>query len=261
MRANTDSKSTLPSQCAAALPRAPIAAGLPATSTQQPADAAPHRISGAFGTNNSRSKEAAAVFKKTPCIADLRPTGRDVAKDKGDVSNIPVLMTDQLDHDLLRGDRLTVSSQAIREDFRSETRSLHQLVVRQTRPIHRTGGVGLKGNFAPEGAIVKVAGMSYLPFFELVRHSGDASWIGATVVAPAAVWQGGHSWTGAAGAARFDVNVTDDDGLARTSKRTSGATDHLSDALWNDAQQVRSAVRGAAVGPGGAAEKHCYANV
>jgi len=110
--------------------------------------------------------DVADVFKKTPYVADLKPGGRYVAKDMFEVGGIPLLMKTLLDHGFLHGDCLTVTGRTIAENLQSVKWNPHQDVVWPAdKPITATGGVvGLKGNLAPEGAIVKVAGMSELKF-------------------------------------------------------------------------------------------------
>jgi dihydroxy-acid dehydratase len=110
--------------------------------------------------------DVAEIFKKTPYVADLKPGGRYVAKDMFEVGGIPLLMKTLLDHGYLHGDCLTVTGRTIAENLKSVKWNPDQDVVRSAdKPITVTGGVvGLKGNLAPEGAIVKVAGMSELKF-------------------------------------------------------------------------------------------------
>src|SRR6201988_3805677 len=110
--------------------------------------------------------DVAEIFKKTPYVADLKPGGRYVVKDMFEVGGIPLLMKTLLDNGHLHGDCITVTGRTIAENLKSVKWNPHQDVVRSAdRPITVTGGVvGLKGNLAPEGAIVKVAGMSKLKF-------------------------------------------------------------------------------------------------
>jgi len=110
--------------------------------------------------------DVAEVFKKTPYIADLKPGGRYVAKDMFEVGGIPLLMKTLLDHGHLHGECMTVTGRTIAENLKSVKWNSNQDVVRPAdKPITVTGGVvGLKGNLAPEGAIVKVAGMDVLKF-------------------------------------------------------------------------------------------------
>jgi dihydroxy-acid dehydratase len=110
--------------------------------------------------------DVAEVFKRTPYIADLKPSGRYVAKDLFEVGGIPLLMRTLLDHGFLHGDCLTVTGRSLAENLKRVKWNKAQDVVRPAdKPISATGGVvGLKGNLAPEGAIVKVAGMAGLQF-------------------------------------------------------------------------------------------------
>jgi dihydroxy-acid dehydratase len=110
--------------------------------------------------------DVAEIFKKTPYVADLKPGGRYVAKDMFEVGGIPLLMKTLLDHGYLHGDCLTVTGRSIAENLKSVKWNDKQDVVHPAnKPLTKTGGVvGLKGNLAPEGAIVKVAGMAELKF-------------------------------------------------------------------------------------------------
>ncbi|ESY70956.1 MULTISPECIES: dihydroxy-acid dehydratase [Mesorhizobium] len=110
--------------------------------------------------------DVARIFEKTPYIADLKPGGKYVAKDMFEAGGIPLLMKTLLDHGYLHGDCLTVTGRTLAENMEHVSWNEHQDVVRPAnRPITQTGGVvGLKGNLAPEGAIVKVAGMTELKF-------------------------------------------------------------------------------------------------
>ena len=110
--------------------------------------------------------DVAEIFKKTPYIADLKPGGRYVAKDMFEAGGIPLLMKTLLDNGYLHGDCMTVTGRTIAENLKSVKWNPHQDVVRSAdKPITVTGGVvGMKGNLAPDGAIVKVAGMSVLKF-------------------------------------------------------------------------------------------------
>jgi len=110
--------------------------------------------------------DVAEVLKRTPYIADLKPSGRYVAKDMFEAGGVPLLMKTLLDHGYLHGECLTVTGRSIAENLKSVKWNPDQDVVRPAdEPILPTGGViGLKGNLAPEGAIVKVAGMERLQF-------------------------------------------------------------------------------------------------
>ena len=110
--------------------------------------------------------DVAEIFKRTPYIADLKPGGRYVAKDMFEIGGVPVLMKALLDGGYLHGDCITVTGRTIEENLRDVEFPTNQDVVYPTsNPITPTGGVvGLRGNLAPEGAIVKVAGMETLKF-------------------------------------------------------------------------------------------------
>ena len=110
--------------------------------------------------------DVAEIFKKTPYIADLKPGGRYVARDMFEIGGVPVLMKTLLDGGFLHGDCITVTGKTIAENLADITFPTNQDVVRTTdAPLSPTGGVvGLRGNLAPEGAIVKVAGMKNLKF-------------------------------------------------------------------------------------------------
>ncbi len=110
--------------------------------------------------------DVAEIFKRTPYIADLKPAGRYVAKDMFEAGGIPLLMKTLLDNGFLNGDCLTVTGRTIAENLAQVAWNPDQDVVRPAdNPITKTGGVvGLKGNLAMEGAIVKVAGMKNLRF-------------------------------------------------------------------------------------------------
>jgi len=110
--------------------------------------------------------DVAAIFKRTPYIADLKPGGRYVAKDMFEAGGVPLLMKTLLDEGFLHGDCMTVTGRTIAENMAQVVWNPDQDVVRPASdPITPTGGVvGLRGNLAAEGAIVKVAGMKNLRF-------------------------------------------------------------------------------------------------
>ncbi len=110
--------------------------------------------------------DVAEVFKRTPYIADLKPGGRYVAKDLFEAGGVPLLMKTLLEHGFLHGDCMTVTGRTIAENLKSvKWNSEQDVVLPADKPLTATGGVvGLKGNLAPEGAIVKVAGMENLRF-------------------------------------------------------------------------------------------------
>ena len=105
--------------------------------------------------------EVTRIFRRTPYIADLKPGGRYVAKDLFEIGGVPVLMKALLEGGFLHGDCVTVTGKTMAENLAEVVVPEGQDVIRPTsNPITPTGGVvGLKGNLAPQGAIVKVAGM------------------------------------------------------------------------------------------------------
>jgi dihydroxy-acid dehydratase len=110
--------------------------------------------------------DVAEVFKRTPYIADLKPAGRFVAKELFEAGGVPLLMKTLLDNGFMHGDCMTVTGYSMAENLKRVVWNSEQDVVRPAdRPLTATGGVvGLRGNLAPEGAIVKVAGMDNLKF-------------------------------------------------------------------------------------------------
>ena len=110
--------------------------------------------------------EVARIFRNTPYIADLKPAGRYVAKDLFEIGGVPVLMKALYEGGYLHGDCMTVTGKTMAENLEEVTFPQDQDIVRPTSdPISSWGGVvGLKGNLAPQGAIVKVAGLENLKF-------------------------------------------------------------------------------------------------
>ena len=106
------------------------------------------------------------IFKKTPYIGDMKPGGKYVAKDLFEAGGIPLVMKALLDGGYLHGDCMTVTGRTIAENLEKVRWNDQQDVVRPTsNPISPSGGVvSLRGNLAPEGAIVKVAGLKNLKF-------------------------------------------------------------------------------------------------
>ena len=115
--------------------------------------------------------DVAEIFKKTPYIADLKPGGRYVARDMYEIGGVPILMKALLDGGFLHGDCITVTGKTIAENLADVSFPTNQDIVRTTaEPLSPTGGVvGLRGNLAPEGALVKVAGMKVLEFTGTAR--------------------------------------------------------------------------------------------
>ena len=101
------------------------------------------------------------IFKRTPYIADLKPGGQYVAKDVYEAGGVPIIIKTLLDGGYVHGDCLTVTGKTLEENLESVVFNENQKIIRPyNKPLSPTGGVvGLKGNLAPDGAIVKVAGL------------------------------------------------------------------------------------------------------
>jgi dihydroxy-acid dehydratase len=110
--------------------------------------------------------DVAEAFKTTPYMADLQPGGQFVARDMYDAGGVYMLMKSLLSEGLLFGECMTVTGKTLGENIEEITWNPDQKVIYPaTAPITPTGGVvGLRGTLAPEGAIVKVAGMDRLTF-------------------------------------------------------------------------------------------------
>jgi dihydroxy-acid dehydratase len=110
--------------------------------------------------------DVAEIFKKTPYIADLKPGGKYVATDVHAIGGVPQILKALLEGGILHGDCLTVTGKTMAENLASVKFNTQQTVVYPvSNPISPTGGVvGLKGTLAPDGAIVKVAGLKMLKF-------------------------------------------------------------------------------------------------
>ncbi len=110
--------------------------------------------------------DVAKIFKQTPYLADLKPGGKYVAKDMFEAGGVPMLLKTLLDGGYINGKCLTVTGNTMEENLKNIKFNKDQKVMRSyDNPITKTGGViGLKGNLASEGAIVKVAGLKKLKF-------------------------------------------------------------------------------------------------
>ncbi|MBS0641037.1 MAG: dihydroxy-acid dehydratase, partial [Proteobacteria bacterium] len=106
------------------------------------------------------------IMRRTPYIADLKPGGKYVAFDVHKVGGIPVIIKALLDAGLLHGDCLTVTGRTLAENHKDVVFPENQDVIYPvSKALSPTGGVvGLKGSLAPDGAIVKIAGMQTLRF-------------------------------------------------------------------------------------------------
>ena len=110
--------------------------------------------------------DVAEIFKKTPLIADLKPGGQYVAKDMFEAGGVSVVLKELLEAGYLHGECVTVTGKTLAEDIKDVRRREDQDVIYPvSNPLSPTGGVvGLKGNLASDGAIVKVAGLKKLQF-------------------------------------------------------------------------------------------------
>jgi dihydroxy-acid dehydratase len=115
-------------------------------------------------------RDFAEICDRTPYIADLKPGGRFVAKDMGEAGGVPMLLKTLLEGGFIHGDVMTVTGRTLAENLESVEWRADQAVIRPvSNPLSPTGGVkGLWGSLAPDGAIVKVAGLSHL------KHRGPA---------------------------------------------------------------------------------------
>jgi len=110
--------------------------------------------------------DVAKIFKRTPYLADLKPGGKYVAKDMWLAGGVPMLLKTLYEGGYIHGDCMTVTGKTMKENLKNIKFNPKQKVMRSYKdPLSPTGGVvGLKGNLAPEGAIVKVAGLKKLQF-------------------------------------------------------------------------------------------------
>ena len=275
------------------------------------------------------------IFRDTPYFVDLKPGGQYVAKDLYEAGGVPVVMKELRKAKLLHEECMTASGRTIGEEIDLIEREADGRVIYPVAtPISNTGGVvGLKGNLAPEGAIVKVAGMSAeeqvftgpARVFEceedafeavkarsykegeviVIRNEGPAGGPGmremlATTAAlsgqgmgkkvalitdgrfsgatrgfcvghvgpeaaqcgPIALVEDGDLITLDAVKGEISVAVSDEDMAARRAAwRGPRDTIYASGALWKYAQQVGATYKGAVTHPGGAKEKHSYADL
>jgi dihydroxy-acid dehydratase len=114
--------------------------------------------------------DVAEIFKRTPYLATLKPGGLYVAKDMWEAGGVPMLMRTLLDGGYIDGSCMTVTGKTVAENLKDVTFNPNQKVMRDVAHAFKPSGgvVGLRGNLAPEGAIVKIAGLKHL------KHRGPA---------------------------------------------------------------------------------------
>ena len=133
---------------------------------------------------NFTLEDVTKISKKTPYIADLKPGGKYVAKDLYEIGGVPILIKALLDGGFLHEDCMTVSGKTIGENHKDIVFPTDQKVVYKTsKPISSSGGfVGLKGNLAPDGAIIKVAGLKKKKFIGKAKcFDGEQSALNAVL--------------------------------------------------------------------------------
>jgi dihydroxy-acid dehydratase len=276
--------------------------------------------------------DVAEIFKTTPYMADLKPGGNYVAKDMYEAGGIYMLMKSLLGEGLLHGNCMTVTGKTLGENIDEITWNPDQKVIHAaTAPLSPTGGVvGLRGTLAPDGAIVKVAGMERLEFtgpaqvFDceedcfaavearqiregsviVIRYEGpkggpgmremlsttaalygqgmgekvalitDGRFSGATrgfcighvgpeaaECGPIALIEEGDEISIDASKGTIDLNVSAEILEERRKLWKPRLTDYGAGALWRYARNVGPAYKGAVTHPGGANERHVYADI
>jgi dihydroxy-acid dehydratase len=130
------------------------------------------------------------ISRRTPHLVDVRPAGRFVMSDLDRVGGVPVVMQELLDLGLLHGDCMTVTGATQAENLAdAKPEPPDGTVVRAANdPIHPWGGIAiLRGNLAPDGAVIKAAGMEGAVFegtarvFDSEQEAFDALTAGAIV--------------------------------------------------------------------------------
>ena len=111
-------------------------------------------------------EDVTKIFQLTPYIGNLAPGGKYVAKDLYEIGGVPVLIKILIDGGLIDGSCMTVTGNTLAENVKDVEIPKNQDVIYPIdKPISKTGGVvGLKGSLAPDGAIVKIAGLERLHF-------------------------------------------------------------------------------------------------
>jgi len=131
------------------------------------------------------------VSRRTPHLVDVRPAGKFVMSDLDRVGGVPVVMQELLDLGLLHGDCLTVTGKTHAENLAdAKPQAPDGVVVHPAdAPIHPWGGIAiLRGNVAPDGAVIKAAGMEGTVFEGTARvfdseHAAFEALTAGTIVA------------------------------------------------------------------------------
>ncbi|MEO7405058.1 MAG: dihydroxy-acid dehydratase [Burkholderiales bacterium] len=109
--------------------------------------------------------DVARVFQRTPLVADLQPGGKYLARDLHYAGGVTSVIKALLDGGYLHGDALTLSGQTIAQAYANAAAPDGKVVRPHTNALHPTGGVVvLKGSLAPDGALIKIAGLKSLVF-------------------------------------------------------------------------------------------------
>jgi len=119
-----------------------------------------HEAGIAFGID-----DVAKVFARTPLIASLQPGGKYLARDLHEIGGVPVILKELLKGGYLHGDTLTITGRTLAEELAAAPAPDGRIVSSCDAPIAANGGlIVLKGNLAPDGAVLKVAGLKSLKF-------------------------------------------------------------------------------------------------
>ena len=172
----------------------------------------------------------AEIFKRTPYIADLKPGGKYVAKDVFDIGGVPQILKALFDGGLLHGDCITVTGRTLKQNLEKVKFNTDQKVVYPvSNPITPTGGVvGLKGTLAPDGAIVKVAGLKKQQFRGPARvfNSEEEAFAAVDAEPVQRRRRHRHSLRGPHRRPRHARDAVDDGGALRAGRRREGRADH-----------------------------------
>ena len=107
--------------------------------------------------------DVATVFERTPLIGNLQPGGQYYAQDVDRIGGVPTIVKTLVEHGHLHGETLTVTGQTLAEIAAGASDPDGQVIRPVDRAIARSGGVVvLKGNLAPDGALIKIAGLASL---------------------------------------------------------------------------------------------------